>query len=381
MKLIDALEENDDVQAVHGNFDVDDAVLERVASAGSTARRVGANPSRPRLIGVGIQPGARGAAAPPHHRIWTNPSSLMWRGDRDAASRVVARGIEGDNGVAHLAARQKGIVSGEQAEMLWPGAAGSRGSGAPWPVVPTPPRRNPARNGSAHLPGPGAGCHAQMVARGGGRRAQLLWLHQCSSGSRGGPRHRARGPKPRAPRRREAGLPAGSRAWPDPVARRHPADERPNTLFELAASLTAEELETACAIALHGRTVSRTQLTERLERSPPRAGLRALRRAAQAPVLTRSEYERMLRRLVTQAELPQPTYNALVLGKELDLYWPRPGWGSRSTPSGRTGGAPRSRTIARSTPTWPRRTSTSGASPAGGSRGRPTRSWPGSPRC
>jgi YebC/PmpR family DNA-binding regulatory protein len=34
MKLIDALEENDDVQAVHGNFDVDDAVLERVASAG-----------------------------------------------------------------------------------------------------------------------------------------------------------------------------------------------------------------------------------------------------------------------------------------------------------------------------------------------------------
>ena len=34
MRLIDALEENDDVQAVHGNFDVDDAVLERVASAG-----------------------------------------------------------------------------------------------------------------------------------------------------------------------------------------------------------------------------------------------------------------------------------------------------------------------------------------------------------
>jgi len=95
-----------------------------------------------------------------------------------------------------------------------------------------------------------------------------------------------------------------------------------DTLFELAASLTAEELETACARALHSRTVSRTQLTERLERSPPRAGLRALRRAAQAPVLTRSEYERMLRRLVTQAELPQPTYNVVVLGKELDLYWP-----------------------------------------------------------
>jgi YebC/PmpR family DNA-binding regulatory protein len=31
MKLIDALEENDDVNAVHANFDVDSAVLERVA--------------------------------------------------------------------------------------------------------------------------------------------------------------------------------------------------------------------------------------------------------------------------------------------------------------------------------------------------------------
>jgi YebC/PmpR family DNA-binding regulatory protein len=31
MKLIDALEENDDVSAVHANFDVDSAVLERVA--------------------------------------------------------------------------------------------------------------------------------------------------------------------------------------------------------------------------------------------------------------------------------------------------------------------------------------------------------------
>jgi YebC/PmpR family DNA-binding regulatory protein len=33
MRLIDALEENDDVQAVHANFDVDDAVMERVAAS------------------------------------------------------------------------------------------------------------------------------------------------------------------------------------------------------------------------------------------------------------------------------------------------------------------------------------------------------------
>ena len=33
MRLIDALEENDDVQSVHANFDVDAEVLERVAAA------------------------------------------------------------------------------------------------------------------------------------------------------------------------------------------------------------------------------------------------------------------------------------------------------------------------------------------------------------
>jgi transcriptional/translational regulatory protein YebC/TACO1 len=32
MKLIDALEESDDVNAVHANFDVDASVLERIAS-------------------------------------------------------------------------------------------------------------------------------------------------------------------------------------------------------------------------------------------------------------------------------------------------------------------------------------------------------------
>jgi transcriptional/translational regulatory protein YebC/TACO1 len=32
MRLIEALEDSDDVQAVHANFDVDSAVLERVAA-------------------------------------------------------------------------------------------------------------------------------------------------------------------------------------------------------------------------------------------------------------------------------------------------------------------------------------------------------------
>ena len=95
-----------------------------------------------------------------------------------------------------------------------------------------------------------------------------------------------------------------------------------DTLFELAALLASEELEAACARALRSHLVSRTRLAERLDASPPRPGLRALRKAAHAPVLTRSRYERMLRRLIVEAELPQPNYNAPVLGKEIDLYWP-----------------------------------------------------------
>jgi transcriptional/translational regulatory protein YebC/TACO1 len=33
LRLIDNLEDNDDVDAVHANFDVDDAVLERLMAA------------------------------------------------------------------------------------------------------------------------------------------------------------------------------------------------------------------------------------------------------------------------------------------------------------------------------------------------------------
>ncbi len=34
MRLLDVLEDNDDVQAVHANFDVDEQILERVSRGG-----------------------------------------------------------------------------------------------------------------------------------------------------------------------------------------------------------------------------------------------------------------------------------------------------------------------------------------------------------
>ena len=45
MRLIDALEDNDDVDEVHANFDVDAEVLERVAArAVTSATRAGSPP-------------------------------------------------------------------------------------------------------------------------------------------------------------------------------------------------------------------------------------------------------------------------------------------------------------------------------------------------
>lgn len=95
-----------------------------------------------------------------------------------------------------------------------------------------------------------------------------------------------------------------------------------DTLFELAGTLDPEMLEMACALTLHKRLVSRSALASRLETSPRRPGLIALRAAAADPQLTRSRYERRLSKLVRLAELPRPETNVEVHGKELDLYWP-----------------------------------------------------------
>jgi len=95
-----------------------------------------------------------------------------------------------------------------------------------------------------------------------------------------------------------------------------------DTLLELAASVAPEELEVACAMALRKHLISRTELQHRIDGSIGRPGIAALRVAARAPQLTRSHYERALRRLVRLAELPPYEPNAVIYGKEIDLYWP-----------------------------------------------------------
>ena len=241
---------------------------------------------------------------------------------RDAACQVVASGGEGDEAVARLAGRQHGIFGGEQAEICGLGRRAREGRvrrgqwrqlhrGVFLLGVDSP--SYPARVLAAALrwsPGVAAGglssgwlcgmlerepAEVHITALDGRNRAPLEGVRL----------HRPR----RAP---------GQILWRNGIPLIGPIE----TLLALAALLPAQELEVACARALRSHTISRSQLTQRLEQSPPRPGLRTLRTVVQAPVLTRSGYERMLRRLVIEAELPQPHYNAPVLGKELDLYWP-----------------------------------------------------------
>lgn len=247
---------------------------------------------------------------------------------RDAACQVVACGIEGDPAVARLAGRQEGIVSADQADICGLGrrARDGRVRRRQWQrihravfLVGVEPPSYPAAVLALAL-------HWSPGVAGGGLTSG--WFHRMLerepaqihvTALDGRNRSQPQGVCLRRPEH-----PPGRVVWHNGIPLIGPID----TLFELAAILTAEELETACALALRSHTVSRTQLIERLERSQPRPGLRALRKAAQAPVLTRSKYERMLRELVRKAELHHGAeFNVTVHGKELDVYWPEAGLG------------------------------------------------------
>jgi very-short-patch-repair endonuclease len=59
-----------------------------------------------------------------------------------------------------------------------------------------------------------------------------------------------------------------------------------------------------------------------VNRAGRRKGVARLNRALEeSPGLTRSEYERRLRRICRQANLPQPRMNAIVDGYEVDAYF------------------------------------------------------------
>lgn len=107
--------------------------------------------------------------------------------------------------------------------------------------------------------------------------------------------------------------------WQQAIALIAPAE----TLLTIARDLRIDELEAVYALALSKHLITREQLARALAAGRHRPGVGRLRAiTATVPSLTRSQPERLLLTLVRQAELPTPETNVVVLGKELDLFWP-----------------------------------------------------------
>lgn len=100
-----------------------------------------------------------------------------------------------------------------------------------------------------------------------------------------------------------------------------PVTSPARTLHDLAATLTPFALQRAVDEAFIAKLVTDEQLREILARRPCRA-LRVLLERESEPALSRSTGERLLRRLLKQAGLPQPLSNVTLHGFEVDFYWP-----------------------------------------------------------
>jgi very-short-patch-repair endonuclease len=115
----------------------------------------------------------------------------------------------------------------------------------------------------------------------------------------------------------------------DPRDRREldglPVTSPARTLIDFAAEATNSELAQALNEARARKLVTDEAIEAAIARAPNRNGvaaLRALLKSEHDRGFTRSEAERLLRRLVAQARLPVPKFNARLRGFEVDAFWP-----------------------------------------------------------
>ena len=100
------------------------------------------------------------------------------------------------------------------------------------------------------------------------------------------------------------------------------------TILDLADVLTRWDLEAAVAEAQVRHLVTVDSLKAVLSRAGRRRGVPKLQRVLQeSPGLTRSQYERLLRRICRDADLPQPRTNHKLRGYEVDFFFPLPDGG------------------------------------------------------
>lgn len=113
---------------------------------------------------------------------------------------------------------------------------------------------------------------------------------------------------------------------PRDVTIRHgiPMTTAARAILDIAETASAIELEALIADAHVAKVLTERQLHDVLNRAGRRRGAAKLRRIlTDAPGLTLSEAERILRRLLKQAGLPQPTTNYAIGRYKADFAWPR----------------------------------------------------------
>jgi very-short-patch-repair endonuclease/predicted transcriptional regulator of viral defense system len=92
-------------------------------------------------------------------------------------------------------------------------------------------------------------------------------------------------------------------------------------ICDLAATESPHDVESAFQEALYRRRDVDREVALLLAREPSRRGAPILRALLHDPQLTRSERERLLLRLIADAQLPRPATNVRRFGYLLDVYW------------------------------------------------------------
>lgn len=107
------------------------------------------------------------------------------------------------------------------------------------------------------------------------------------------------------------------------------------TICDLAATEPEDNVMRAFQEALYRRVVTPRALAAVLAREPKRKGARVIRSLIDDPRLTRSDRERLLLKLIDQAQLPRPLTNVRTQGIPVDVLWPAEklivefdGWGA-----------------------------------------------------
>lgn len=107
------------------------------------------------------------------------------------------------------------------------------------------------------------------------------------------------------------------------------------TICDLAATESRDEVMHAFQEALYRRAVTPRGLAGVLAREPKRKGAPVIQSLIADPRMTRSERERMLLKLIDQAQLPKPVSNVQLHGHLVDVFWPEErlivefdGWGA-----------------------------------------------------